>query len=286
MSGLFRIAPTPSGFLHKGNIFNFMLTWLWAKKTGGNILLRIDDLDADRARPEYVDGIFRTLESLGLVWDIGPGSAADFEKNWSQKCRMEHYHKMLQTLRERHKLFACSCSRKELENFQIYPGTCVAKNISMDAENVAWRVLVDGSMSFNDMQKGTVTTNLEKEIGSFVVRRRDGIPAYQIASLADDLFFGVTHIVRGEDLVHSTAMQLFLAKTLGEVSFLETKFWHHGLLLSEAGDKISKSTGNVGDKLPSNSKIFSEFATWQGWRKPDSMTLQGLLELAGEYWDE
>jgi len=236
-----RFAPTPSGFLHIGNALNFTLNWLVARPDGGKILLRIDDLDAERKRPEYVADIFESLEWLGLDWDEGPGlieavtsshrlniSVADFEKNWSQHRRLPLYFKALEKLRDTGLLFACRKSRRDLAPFGgDYPPEFREQNLRLDDEDVAWRIETPSGFPLPD----------------FVVRRRDGIPAYQLASLVDDLHFGVTHVVRGADLEASTRAQLYLAECLGETNFLKIKFLHHPLITDAQGEKLSKSAG-------------------------------------------
>jgi glutamyl-tRNA synthetase len=241
-----RIAPTPSGFLHSGNIYSFQLTAQLAAETGAEILLRIDDLDAARKRPEYVANIFETLHTLGIRWQLGPQTPDDFENNWSQHLRLPLYNETLHQLMQQEGLvYACTCSRRELSGSN---GTCNCKNnnLPFDTPDAAWRVAVKPGtvISFNDLQRGKVEIDLAETAGDFTVRRRDGIPAYQIASLADDMHFGITHIVRGEDLLPSTAAQLFLAEKLGFSSFLECRFLHHPLLSDTNGRKLSKSTGD------------------------------------------
>jgi glutamyl-tRNA synthetase len=224
----FRFAPTPSGYLHIGNALNFTLNWLAARLNGGKILLRIDDLDAERKRPEYVADIFENLEWLRLDWDEGPKSPQDFEENWSQHLRLPLYFKQLDKLRATGRLFACRKSRRDLAPFgSQYPAEFRQQGISLDAPDAAWRV----------------TSSLESGLEDFVVRRRDGLPAYQVASLADDLHFGITHAVRGADLEPSTASQRFLAECLKEDKFLKINFLHHPLLTDERGMKLSKSEG-------------------------------------------
>lgn len=225
----FRLAPTPSGFLHIGNALNFYLNWKAARsRPSGKILLRIDDLDAERKRPEFVEDIFRTLDWLKIDWDEGPTGPDDFEKNWSQRHRIGLFEKILADLRAADLLFACGKSRRELAVFgENYPEMFRNQGLSPDAPNVSWRVKTPENLPIRD----------------FVVRRRDGIPAYQIASLADDVFFKISQIIRGEDLRGSTESQVFLAEKLGLTPFLETKIWHHPLILDDSGTKLSKSAG-------------------------------------------
>lgn len=239
-----RFAPTPSGFLHTGNALNFTLNWLVARLGGGKILLRIDDLDAERKRLEYIADIFETLEWLDLDWDEGPGLLSegvtqshplttataidDFEKNWSQHRRLPLYFNALKRLRETGLLFACRKSRRDLAPFEGgYPSEFRKQNLHLDDADVAWRIQTPPGFAMPD----------------FIVRRRDGLPAYQVASLCDDILFGITHVIRGEDLEASTQAQRFLAECLGEAGFLKIKFLHHPLLTDAKGEKLSKSAG-------------------------------------------
>jgi glutamyl-tRNA synthetase len=228
-----RFAPTPSGFLHLGNAVNFTLNWLVARLNGGKILLRIDDLDAARKRPEYVADIFESLAWLELDWDEGPGllgnidPVLEFENRWSQHLRLPLYKGVLEQLRDRKLLFPCSKSRLEHAlNDEILPEHNLP--LTLDDLHVAWRIVSDEQL----------------DLGDFVVRRRDGIPAYQIASFADDVFFRITHVVRGDDLASSTIAQRYIARCLNETSFLHVQFLHHPLFYDSHGAKLSKSAGS------------------------------------------
>lgn len=234
----FRLAPTPSGFLHFGNGVNFALNALYAKALGARLLLRIDDMDAERKRPEYVQDVFDTLHWMGIEWQEGPADATDFEARWSNRCRMGLYEKMLEHVAAAGLVYACAKSRKDLEPFGgDYPRAFRTQGLPLNAPGCAWRVRTPDYLPLQD----------------FVVRRRDGLPAYQIASLADDLFFGITHLVRGADLSASSAAQRWLAETLLPFStpdfdyraFLKASIRHHPLLLDEAGRKLSKSAGSA-----------------------------------------
>lgn len=237
-----RIAPTPSGFLHSGNAYSFTLTAAWAKELGANILLRIDDLDDARKRPEYVADIFATLHRLQISWQLGPQTPDEFEQHWSQRLRMAEYNAALEALcRIPGLVYACTCSRRVLSSGGQC--SCHLRNLPLSTPDAAWRVNVPPHtlIRFNDEKRGAVKIDLHAAAGNFVVRRRDGIAAYQIASLVDDMIFEITHIVRGEDLLPSTAAQLFLAKQLGYENFLQVRFLHHELITDEQGNKLSKS---------------------------------------------
>ncbi len=233
-----RLAPTPSGFIHRGNALNFVLNWLAAKFSNfhasntapAKIFLRIDDLDTDRNRPEYIQDIFDSLEWLKLDWDSLPAIARSAKegKPIYQSANLPSYHIILNRLRERNLLFACRKSRRDLEQYNnVYPPEFREQGLDLDETNVAWRIKTPANFPLPD----------------FVVRRRDGIPAYQVASFADDLHLGITHIIRGADLEDSTTAQCFLAESLSMDNFLKIKFLHHPLLLDEAGEKLSKSAG-------------------------------------------
>lgn len=260
---LTRLAPTPSGFIHTGNIFNFLLNWLWARSNNGKVLLRIDDADAERKRDKYIDDIFRVLDWLVLDWDIGPTGPDDFEKNWSQTNRTELYNTILTELAEKNLLFACECSRK---NYQC---NCAEKNISLSHAGVAWKIKTTGDINifFTDKNLGSINIDLANS-SAFIVKRKDGIPSYQICSLADDRHFGVTHICRGEDLLSSTAMQLYIDKQLNVPYFNHCTFWHHQLITDAAGNKLSKSAGAFEQssitELIKKEELIAAFARWAG----------------------
>lgn len=244
----FRIAPTPSGFIHAGNDYNFRLTAARCKEAGGVLRLRIDDLDRQRVRPEYLQNIFDALHELGISWEKGPQTAAEHEAHFSQSLRLPRYHAVLGELVQKDMVFACRCSRAQIaaeSRDGHYSGACLHQNIPLGAPDVSWRIRMQESAvsGFRDEQGAWVETNLFALNPWFVVRRRDGLPAYHIASLADDVDYGITDIVRGEDLRLSTFSQAFLAEILGLETFRKIRFEHHPLLLGEDGEKLSKSAG-------------------------------------------
>lgn len=226
----FRLAPTPSGFLHLGNGVNFLLNALAAGiHTENRLLLRIDDLDQQRVRAEYLEDIFSTLHWMGIIWDEGPANSADFQRNWSQNCRKEMYQVELEKLKNSEQLFACGKSRSELAGLANvhYPDAFRSQNLTLEAAEVNWRI----------------KTPAELELKDFIVRKRDGNASYQLANIVDDVYFQITHIIRGADLHASTQAQLYLANILSLENFGKIQFLHHPLMLDASGQKLSKSAG-------------------------------------------
>lgn len=245
-----RIAPTPSGYLHLGNVLSFVLTAALARQTNANILLRIDDLDRGRANKVYIQDIFDTLNFLEIPWDEGPRNFQEYESEWSQLHRMPFYRDTLLKLREREAVFACDCSRariREQSNDDSYPGTCCRKGIGLDTENVNWRLKTDEAKMFfiNDFNGGITQATLPAGMRNFVVRKKDGYPSYQLTSLMDDLYFEVDLVVRGADLWPSTLAQHSLAEQIGGDAFTDTAFYHHPLLMATGNRKLSKSAGDT-----------------------------------------
>ncbi|KXX67817.1 glutamate--tRNA ligase family protein [Flammeovirga sp. SJP92] len=283
-----RFAPTPSGFLHIGNAFSFILTWILARQEDGEILLRIDDIDSTRTRDEYIEDIFRSIEWLGLDYDNGPFSVDDFHKNWSQKIRNHRYTSAFEKLKDNGDLFACQCSRKQILETSpsgIYTGTCRDLNLPFDTPETAIRVTTsDVPILLEDLFIGDIALNLNEVMKDFVIRRKDGIYAYQLASLIDDIDDSIDFIVRGEDLVESTIAQTFLANKLEIDAFEDIEFLHHPLLVDENGQKLSKSSGadsikNLREEGMTPQEIYSQFAEFYLGEETHIESLDQLLEI-------
>ena len=238
-----RIAPTPSGFLHIGNIFSFAVTAALAGRTGAKVLLRIDDMDRSRVKPEYVQDIFDTLRFMNIPWQEGPADAESFNASFSQLRRMPQYEKALEQLRQSGQVFACACSRSQLAAAM----PCDCKNIPLEQPGVSWRIRTDHEavLQVKNISGQTVSTTLPPAMKEFVVRKKDGFPAYQLCSVIDDGHYNIDLIVRGQDLWDSTLAQLYLARYIPGSSFSETLFYHHPLLTEDAGRKLSKSAGDT-----------------------------------------
>ncbi|MGN6181355.1 MAG: glutamate--tRNA ligase family protein [Mucilaginibacter sp.] len=244
---LTRIAPTPSGFLHLGNVLSFALTAELAQRSNARILLRIDDLDRDRVNREYLQDIFDTLSFLGFEWDEGPHDVDDFEQHYSQLKRLDLYNTFLDKLCQAKLVYACTCSRKQLN--EGIACNCFDKNWQLSTPNAAWRlVTIHAPVCIRNYNGEVAEAHLPDDMQNFIVRKKDGFPGYQLTSVADDLFYGTDLIVRGNDLWPSTIAQHVLAKALGLDDFAKITFYHHPLLTGEAGEKLSKSAGSTSVK--------------------------------------
>lgn len=240
-----RIAPTPSGFLHAGNAVSFLITRELAKRFGARLRLRIDDLDAERGRPAYVQDIFDSLAWLGIACDDGPSNALAHEREHSQKHRLARYGEYLAILKEQGDLYACICSRGELKRGNC---SCRSSGLPFTDAGASWRLHLpsDAAVRVQGITGHWSVMQPARLMSDPVLRQRaelGGRPTYQIASLADDAEHGTTFIVRGEDLLPSTACQLYLAERLGLTDFQQVRFLHHGLLTDAIGAKLSKSEG-------------------------------------------
>jgi glutamyl-tRNA synthetase len=241
-----RIAPTPSGYLHLGNAVSFLLTEALARKTGARILLRIDDLDQERVRKEYLQDIFDTLHFFSIEWDEGPRSVDDFLRHHSQLHRMQLYKDALEQLEEF--VFACNCSRASLSTHNSsegYPGFCIDKKLPLHTPEFAWRLhtISEQLLQVNSPEGLYITSYLPVGLKRFVVRKKNGDPSYQLASVVDDLHYEVDLIIRGADLWDSTLAQLQLASVLQQPKFSKAAFVHHPLVKGEGVEKLSKSAG-------------------------------------------
>ncbi|MBK7083670.1 MAG: tRNA glutamyl-Q synthetase [Flavobacteriales bacterium] len=251
--GRTRIAPTPSGYLHAGNALNFLITHHIAREAGATVLLRIDDLDAERVRPEYLEDIFETLAWLWIKPDQGPQDPTSHFRNWSQQLRLARYQELAEALRAGGHLYGCTCSRRGRELLR-HEGrsTCRCRDRTGDLDDpqAAWRLRVpeDRRVVVRSLFGTDISADLFAVMPDPVLRQRatngsSARPAYQLASLADDVDQGITFIVRGQDLWPSTVCQVYLAGLLGMTSFREVRFVHHPLLQDQAGNKLSKSEG-------------------------------------------
>jgi glutamyl-tRNA synthetase len=245
-----RYAPSPTGELHLGNARTALVAWLWARHAGGRFPLRFEDLDQARVRPGCAEAQARSLAWLGLDWDGEPVAQSE---------RGELYDAAIATLRERGVLYECFCSRADVRRAAsaphgpdgpLYSGTCRDLSESERARRLALgrppalRVRMEGAVEFGDDLQGAQSELLERTTGDIVLRRSDGVVAYQLAVVVDDADQGVTHVVRGADLLASTARQLRLYDLLGLAPV--PTYAHVPLVLGDDGERLAKRHGAVG----------------------------------------
>ncbi|WP_019342100.1 tRNA glutamyl-Q(34) synthetase GluQRS [Stutzerimonas stutzeri] len=223
-----RFAPTPSGYLHFGSLIAALASYLDARAVGGRWLLRMEDLDPPREMPGAQTSILQALEAYGFQWD---GQMV------RQSERLDVYNEVIGRLRQDGHAYACTCSRKQLQAFAgLYPGFC--REAGRDTHDAAIRLRVpDRTYSFSDRVQGHYSQDLAREVGDFVIRRRDGLIAYQLAVVLDDAWQGVTDIVRGADLLDSTPRQLYLQELLG---LPQPRYLHVPLIIQPDGHKLGK----------------------------------------------
>lgn len=232
-----RFAPSPTGRMHLGNVYSALLSWLSVRSKGGQWLLRIEDTDPDRSHQEYADLLMDDLQWLGLQWDGNPV----YQSERSDIYR--HYYDQLATQKL---TYPCYCTRADLLATQaphesdgrvVYPGTC-RNMLPRQGQMAATRLIVpDREISFTDGHYGRQSTNLARHVGDFIIRRKDGAWAYQLAVVVDDALMGVTEVVRGRDLLLSSPQQIYVAHMLG---FPLPHFYHLPLLCNTAGQRLSK----------------------------------------------
>lgn len=238
-----RFAPSPSGRMHLGNLWSCLLAWLSARSEGGRMILRLEDLDVDRCRPEYCDQVMRDLDWLGLDWDNEPVY---------QSQRTEIYAEYFRKLEQQGLIYPCYCTRAERlaasaphrsDGITVYDGRCRRLSPEERAQlsatrRPAWRVAVPAeSFCIHDLCQGQYSEQLDRDCGDFILRRSDGVYAYQLAVVVDDALMGVNQVVRGRDLLDSTPRQIWLNRTLG---FVSPEYAHVPLLLAPDGRRLAK----------------------------------------------
>lgn len=247
-----RFAPSPSGRMHLGNVFTALLSWLSARKEGSKWILRIEDLDPQRSRLDYARQIEDDLLWLGLDWDEGGVDGIGDNGPYMQSRRNEFYEEALKKLQETGLTYPCCCTRADIMATQaphesdgrvVYAGTCRPTRLggTIDKPTGAVRAIrlfvPDEEIAFTDRLYGPQSVNLSTHCGDFILRRADGAWAYQLAVVVDDALMGVREVVRGSDLLLSSAQQIYLYRLLG----LEPPaFAHVPLLCNEAGQRLSK----------------------------------------------
>ena len=256
-----RLAPSPTGYLHLGHARTFWVAQERARVHGGTLILRNEDLDSIRFKMEFVTEMIEDLRWFGFEWSEGPDVGGKFAP-YNQSERMNFYRAALEKLRAGNFIYPCTCSRKDIQQAVtaphagddelIYPGTCREKSFKLQklphepatvnlqsATKNSWRFRVpDGeTISFTDGNCGEQKFVAGKDFGDFVVWRGDDVPAYQLACVVDDAAIQITEVVRGADLLVSTARQILIYRALG---LPPPKFCHCALMLDEAGQRLAK----------------------------------------------
>ena len=280
-----RFAPSPSGRMHMGNLWSCLLAWLSARSAGGEMVLRLEDLDPDRCRQAYCDQVMRDLEWLGLDWDGAPVY---------QSKRTELYRQAFQKLEQQGIIYPCFCTRAERlaasaphrsDGLAVYDGRC-GRLTAEEREKLAhtrrpaWRVRVPGEeVSFTDLLQGSFSENLAQDCGDFILRRSDGVYAYQLAVVVDDADMGVTQVVRGSDLLSSAPRQIWLQDRLG---LPHPEYGHLPLLLAPDGRRLAKrdrdlELGRLQEEFTA-SELVGRLAFAAGLTdRPDPMTPRELI---------
>ena len=232
-----RFAPSPTGPLHFGSLVAAVASWLDARASNGEWLVRIEDVDTTRTVPGAADDILRTLDAFALHWD---GEVV------RQSERTPLYEEALAGLRARGLVYRCRCSRREIADSglhgaegAIYPGTCRALRLGPDVDGADRMLSPRAPVAFHDRVQGPLEQDVAADIGDFVLRRRDGLHAYQLAVVVDDAAQQVTDVVRGADLLWSTPRQIALQRALG---YTTPRYLHLPAIVDARGDKLSKQT--------------------------------------------
>jgi len=246
-----RLAPSPTGYLHLGHARTFLIAAERTRQANGALILRNEDLDLDRCRPEFAEAMFEDLRWLGIEWQEGPDCGGPHAP-YSQSERRDFYFAVWKQLRDRGLIYPCNCSRKDLaqsatapndsDDELIYPGKCRTRADAWNFETPAgvnWRFRVpDGEeIRFFDQHLGPQAYVAGRNFGDFVIWRRDDVPAYQLAVVADDHAMKITQVVRGADLLKSTARQLLLYSAL---NWDPPQFYHCDLVRDEHGERLAK----------------------------------------------
>lgn len=249
-----RFAPSPSGYMHLGNAWSALLAWLSARSQGGAMVLRLEDLDPDRCKRSLCDQVEADLRWLGLDWDEGGSQGGESSY---QSCRGARYQEALDRLEGMGLLYPCFCTRGQLhaagaphrsDGDVIYPGTCrdltaAEREARAKTRRPALRIRApDREISFTDLLQGPVRENLARDCGDFILRRSDGVFAYQLAVVVDDALMGVSQVVRGSDLLGSTPRQIYLQHLLG---YPTPAYCHVPLLCAPDGRRLSKREADL-----------------------------------------
>lgn len=295
-----RFAPSPSGRMHLGNAWTALLAWLDIRKLGGTMVLRLEDLDPDRSRAEYAAGLLEDLRWLGLDWDEGPDRPGD-SAPYNQSERADLYLAAFALLAKQGLVYPCFCSRAQLRSAAsvvsaphagevepIYSGRCAQLSPQEQSDllaakrQAAYRLRVGpAEIAFVDLLFGPQVQALQQSCGDFVIRRADGVFAYQLAVVVDDAAMGITRVLRGADLLASTPRQIYLWKLLG---FSPPSFIHVPLLLAADGSRLSKRQGSLAIAALRQDgvrpeQVIGQLAAWAGLiERPEPLRPAELID--------
>ena len=260
-----RFAPSPTGPLHFGSLVAALGSYLSARQNQGQWLLRIEDLDPPRETAGATEQIIRTLDALGFEWD----GAIIYQSR-----RLDLYRDAVRQLEQTSLTYHCTCSRRDISDAGLpglegvrYPGTC--RTAKHKSANASIRVVTDDTVvTFEDKIQGRQQQMLQTDVGDFIVQRRGGLMAYQIAVVVDDAEQGITEVVRGSDLLSSTPRQIYLQKLLG---LAQPEYFHLPLATHGAGDKLSKQTGAIGIEIDKGPQALHSALEFLGQRPPTEL---------------
>lgn len=272
-----RFAPSPTGALHLGSLLTALASWCDARAANGKWLLRIEDVDTTRVQQGAVEHIVAALTHYGLTWD---------DEIVYQSQRTHLYQQALNTLQHQHAIFWCTCSRSQLAQTQsaVYNGHCRVHH-HYRSQAAARLIVPCGTLiNFDDGVFSTQHEDISQTVGDFVVFRRDGLFAYQLAVVVDDALQGITHIIRGADLLDNTTRQIYLQQTLG---YNTPHYAHIPLIVTAKGEKLSKQTGATALKFDNPSPILWQLLRLLGQNPPNALqsnSKEDILTWAVNNW--
>ena len=272
MSYIGRFAPSPTGPLHFGSLLTAVASYCDAKANHGKWLVRIEDTDIPRIYPNSETHILSCIDAF----EFEPDAEIIFQKD-----RLTIYEQVLDQLKQQHAIYACQCTRKMLGSNHIYAGTC--RDLNLDFAEQAIRLKVDDLLiCFEDRLQGRQCSNLKDDLGDFVLKRRDGIISYQLAVVVDDYLQGITHVVRGADLLDNTARQIWLGSILNYPSL---SYMHLPLAMNGQGQKLSKQNLAQALDVSKASELLQQALLALGQPNVELNQPRIMLQQAVQQWD-
>ena len=272
MSYIGRFAPSPTGPLHFGSLLTAVASYCDAKANHGKWLVRIEDTDIPRIYPNSETHILSCIDAF----EFEPDAEIIFQKD-----RLAIYEQVLDQLKQQHAIYACQCTRKMLGSNHIYAGTC--QDLNLDFAEQAIRLKVDDLLiCFEDRLQGRQCSNLKDDLGDFVLKRRDGIISYQLAVVVDDYLQGITHVVRGADLLDNTARQIWLGSILNYPSL---SYMHLPLAMNGQGQKLSKQNLAQALDVSKASELLQQAILALGQPNVELNQPRIMLQQAVQQWD-